>query len=115
MKRDMDLIRLLLLKVEGEEQPELTGYTEDQRTYHLALLIEAGLVDGSVSFDASGFPDAVQTTKLTWEGHEFLDAARNDAIWRKALEKAKVAGATVSIAILKQLLARAAKDCLGID
>jgi hypothetical protein len=25
--------------------------------------------------------------RLTWQGHDFLDAARNDTIWSKAKEK----------------------------
>lgn len=49
MKRDMDLIRLKLMQVEGEEPaPDLSAYTEEQQVYHMALLIEAGLVDGIV-------------------------------------------------------------------
>ena len=32
MKRDMELIRLSLLEVEGEEpSPDLSGYSEDQK------------------------------------------------------------------------------------
>jgi hypothetical protein len=30
MKRDMDLIRLLLLDVEGEEKPDLSNYSKEQ-------------------------------------------------------------------------------------
>lgn len=115
MKRDMDLIRLLLLDVEGEGKPDLSAYTEEQKVYHLALLIEADLVEGAVLHDSQGFPAGVHATKLAWEGHEFLDAARNDTIWRKTLEKVKGAGATVSMSILKQMLAKVAKDYLGID
>ena len=49
MKRDMELIRLSLLEVEREEPaPDLSGYTKDQKVYHMALYIEAGLVDGDI-------------------------------------------------------------------
>ena len=44
MKRHMELIRLSLLEVEGEEPaPDLSGYTytEDQKVYDVALCIEA--------------------------------------------------------------------------
>lgn len=44
MRRDMDLVRLLLLQVEGEEAPDLSAYTNEQQIYHKALLIDAGLV-----------------------------------------------------------------------
>ena len=47
MKRDMNLVRLLLLQHEGEEPtPDLSGFTDEQQLYHEALLIEAHLLDG---------------------------------------------------------------------
>ena len=55
MKRDMELIRLSLLEVEGEKPvPDLSAYTEDQKVYHMALCIEAGLVDGDIVKDGNG-------------------------------------------------------------
>ena len=40
----MDLIRLLLLETEGEQPaPDLSDFTEEQKGYPKALLIEAGL------------------------------------------------------------------------
>jgi len=48
MRRDMNLIRQLLLLYEGEEpKPDLSQFSEDQQVYHSALLIEAKPVDGS--------------------------------------------------------------------
>jgi hypothetical protein len=59
MKRDMNLIRLQLLEVEGEEpKPNLEQYTEEQQVYHMALSIEAGLVDGAIVKDSNGYPAA---------------------------------------------------------
>jgi hypothetical protein len=47
MKRNMNLIHLLLLETESEEpRPDLSQYSEGHRVYHSALLIEAGLVHG---------------------------------------------------------------------
>ena len=38
-----------LLEVEGKPPPpDFAGYTEEQQVYHMALCIEAGLVDGVV-------------------------------------------------------------------
>ncbi len=55
MKRDMELIRLSLLEVEGEEpKPDLAAFTEEQKVYHMALCIGAGLVDGEVVKDGGG-------------------------------------------------------------
>jgi len=115
MKRDMNLIRLLLLEVEGEEpRPDLSAYTEDQRIYHSALLIEAGLVHGQVLENGSGQPVGTVISRPTWAGHEFLDAARNDTIWKKATEQIKKSGVDVTITLLKDILNQLLKQSLGL-
>jgi len=62
MKCDMDLIRLILLDVEGEEKPDLSGYTGEQVTYHRTLLIEAAhaLENGT---DGSPFEEVKERAK----------------------------------------------------
>jgi hypothetical protein len=115
MKRDMNLIRLLLLETEGEDpKPNLSAYTEDQRVYHSALLIEAGLVDGQIIQDSNGQPAATVTLRLTWSGHEFLDAARNNTIWHKAEERIKTSGVDVTVSLMKEILNQLLKQSLGL-
>jgi hypothetical protein len=115
MKRDMNLVRLLLLETEGEEpKPDLSAYTEEQQVYHSVLLIEAGLVDGMIRTDSVGQPNGTVMRRLTWAGHEFLDAARSDTIWHKAGERIKKSGVEVSISVLKELLNQLLKQSLGL-
>lgn len=115
MKRDMNLIRLLLLETEGEEpKPDLSSFSEDRRVYHSALLIEAGLVHGDILSDGEGQPVGTVTLRLTWAGHEFLDAARNETIWRKAREHIKKSGVDVTISLLKDVLNQLLKQSLGL-
>jgi hypothetical protein len=111
----MELIRLQLLRVEGEQPvPELDNYEEEQRVYHMALCIEAGLVDGVVVPNETGYPAATSAIRLTWKGHEFLDAARNDTIWRKTIGHIKKAGVAVTLPVLEDLLKKGAKELLGL-
>lgn len=105
MKRDMDLVRDLLLKIEGHPGlnrvaqyqfgPGDIGITEENHTavaFHLDLMIEAGLVQGN---SAMRMPIV---SGLTWQGHEFLDAIRDDGIWKKTKEGAsRIGGWTVPI------------------
>jgi len=113
MKRDMALIRLQLMEVEGEDpKPDLSAYTEEQQVFHMALLIEAGLVDGSIIQDSDGFPATTLARRLTWSGHEFLDAARNDTTWNKATEKIKSQGISIGFDLLKTVLIETAKGQL---
>jgi len=82
--------------------------------YHSALLIEAGLVHGEIVLDGNGQPVGTVTLRLTWAGHEFLDAARNDTIWHKAGERIKKSGVDVTISLLKELLDQLLKQSLGL-
>ena len=115
MKRDMNLIRLLLLETEGEDpKPDLSAFSEDQRVYHSALLIEAGLVHGEIVTDGSGQPAGTVILRPTWAGHEFLDAARNDTIWHKAGERIKKSGVDVTLSLMKEILNQLLKQSLGL-
>ena len=105
MKRDMDLVRLILLEIEqSSEDPrsqirlQCSGYDSAEVSYHVMILHEAGLIE---AYHLSTMANSIWYPKrLTWSGHEFLDAARNDSIWNKAKEKAK----SMNFELLKELL-----------
>jgi len=105
MKRDFELIRQLLLDIEGEKV-DLSLFTEDQILYHKALLLEVGLAEGPKprysSRKYSGIPDKVIIHKLTWEGHDFIDAIRDESRWQKAKEWVKEAGKILTLESLKE-------------
>ena len=112
MKRDMDLIRKILAETESLPyksgnicRVEVDGYTPEQVSYHVEILAEANLVK------ATHLGRETIPHRLTWEGHEFLDASRNDTIWKKALEISKQAGG-VAFEVMKSLLIQMAKDAV---
>lgn len=117
MKRDMDLIRRIMLEIEkqpfdgGGLNVEIAGVTDAEVTYHLILLSEAGLIEGRdvSSLDGPGF----LVTRLTYSGHEFLDAARNDAIWLKAKELAMKAVGSLTMEGLKIALSKVVESGLN--
>ncbi len=116
MKRDMELIRLLLLEVEqGKASAGLEAYSDEQQSYHAALLVEKGLVEGEVVRNNHGFPTVAAMIHLTWEGHDFLDSARNETIWKKAIALVKSKGVEASIELMKQLLVQLTKSELGLS
>jgi hypothetical protein len=89
MKRDMDLVREILLFVEqqipyGENAPQVevvvSGHTEAEIDYHVGLLQEAGLLDAIDTREGQGWI----VNRLTWSGHEFLDASRSSKLWEEA-------------------------------
>jgi hypothetical protein len=123
MKRDMDLIRKLLIKIESypcayssvivSEEIQISDYTQDQINYHALLLNEAGLVEAS-NMTPNGSPTPIMRIfRLTWAGHEFLDSARDTSRWEKAKDlMSKIGGASVPLWI--SLLTELAKKSLGI-
>lgn len=106
MKRDMDLVRNLLLAIEdaaGTElrhQPSIPSFTEEQVTYHLDLMKDAGLIDATVVSSKTDL--CFIGISMTWAGHESLDKVRDLEIWSKAKDGAKKVGSW-SIGLLADL------------
>lgn len=121
MKRDMDLVRGILLAIEANESgraPQklsVDGYTDEQIGYHVLIMMEAGVVVGRESKEI-GRPPNARATRLTWEGHDFLDASREPARWEKAKGVAsKVGGVTIEVmgTILTRLMLAQADTAIG--
>jgi hypothetical protein len=121
MKRDMELIRALMLEVELQDSNfnydslQAIGYTEAQIDYHLQLLIEEKFIDGEVHHFLGTRTPNIIIEKLTWSGHEFLDNARNESIWKEAMKTVKEKGGSVGIGILTQVLTSVAKQQFGLS
>jgi hypothetical protein len=115
MKRDMDLVRELLLKLEAEPldgdlysvEPDglgITGRTPDEIAYHLVLLIDGGLLDAKRELSGQ-----FVARKLTWAGHDFLDSVRDPKIWRATKERVKEAGGftmEILVGVAKEIISR---------
>jgi hypothetical protein len=43
-------------------------------------------------------------TSLTWQGHEFAEAARDETRWKKAMGMVADKGGSITLAVLQQLL-----------
>jgi len=101
MKRDMDLIRYILLQKEAE-QP-IVG-EKDVIVYHIGLLQQAGLLDAVTRNDHLGVISDAWIKSITWEGHDFLDAMRDDTIWKMAKDKFIKPGVSWTVSILFEWL-----------
>jgi hypothetical protein len=118
MKRDMDLMRDLLLEIEANDAVA-TPPPEDIETvgHHLILLTEAGLIAGLTiehSSDGRVMWYFKTVPRLTWEGHEFVDAARSNVVWNEARASISSKVDSVSLALLKQMLNELAAQQLGL-
>jgi hypothetical protein len=106
MKRDMDLIRNILLQTEAG-QPIVGEKTAV--VYHIALLKEAGFVEAVIRNGPLGMPSEAVIRRLTWAGHDFLDAMRDETIWKKAKDKFIKPGVSWTVSILAEWLKQEAR------
>jgi Hypothetical protein (DUF2513) len=109
MKRDMEVARAVLAHIEsGDEFNGGGGYilsaedlggghSTEEVAYHVILLVEAGFIKGDLSAG-----DVAVISRLTWDGHEFLDDTRNPEVWAVVMRTAKRLGG-VGVALLWEL------------
>ena len=116
MKRDMNLIRKILLEIEkssdfsGYIDLEIKDYTDEEISYHILLLSEANLI---VAMDMSTIAKLdYKPVRLTWSGHEFLEAAKDDTRWKKAVDTVINKGGGVVFDILKDVLISLAREAI---
>ena len=122
MKRDMDLVRAILLAVEENkaarvDQLEIDKALEkmfpngptwrgEQLIEHVQMMKEAGLVEANIRRAMRG--GAFTGLRMTWHGQEFIANARNEGVWKKAKERF----GDVSFDVLKKALVDLAKQAI---
>jgi len=115
MKRDMDLCRTILFEVEKFPfrtdwiNLKIDGYSKDEIAYHVMILNQAGLIDARNLDTLTDW----RPINLTWEGHEFLDAARDNKRWEKAKSAMSQLGGFV-FDVGKQLLVQYLRQELNL-
>ena len=108
MKRDLQLVRKILLHFEekenwsGEKPVQIDGYDDKLVSYHVDIMFEAGLLNGEPSQTKAGRIHDVLPFRLTWEGHEFLDNTKSGR-WDKILNTIKERGGNFAFEIVKKL------------
>ena len=123
MRRNMDLIRNILLYFEDRESfavdrdPQIEGYDKNTIQYHLQLLAQADLIVYEASRSSTNPERLIEVypLALSWAGHEFLDAARNDTLWNKAKGRLLEVTGGLSLGLLQALLTHYAKQGLGLE
>lgn len=131
LRRDLDFVRELLLRMEGGETTfntlsggeaaalglgpeEASSEDPDKLKYHLDLMEEAGLID--IMFRSAGGSIIVES--ITWAGHDFLDSVRDPAIWKATKAGAEglgLAGFDPIKALAKGLVKKKIEQHTGIE
>jgi hypothetical protein len=128
MKRELDLIRAILLQLEqdidwkgklyafglGDDQKIVVeGYTDEQVYCHLLMLLESPFVEGRRFLSGE-----IEVKSITWDGREFLDSIRDPGSWGKVKDAAeKVGGVGLGFMwdIAKVVIRGELKTKLGLD
>lgn len=119
MKRDLDLIRGILLMLEdGADSGETAAvgwrghlddtFSKDQIQYHVQLANDAGLIVADELVPGQWWPE-----RMTWDGHEFLDAARNESLWSEAKDRVGERLESAPFALVHSLLLDLAQERLA--
>ncbi len=116
MKRDMDLVRDILLAIEDNPEPfghndlKIEGRSNEEVAYHIKLLWQAELIEAYDVSSNSGF--SWKAMSLTWKGHEFIEAARNNSRWQDAKKYILEKGGSITFDILKAVLSESIKNAI---
>lgn len=131
MKRDWDLLRWVLNEAEacegsypvvltrgiynGSHSPLNIGERDfSDVCEHILLLRDAGLaIVRELGRDFEGSV-GVALDRLTMEGHDFLQAARDENRWQQAMKTVNEKGGAVTIGVLIQVLSGLAKQHFGL-
>jgi len=120
MKRDLNLIRQIALLVEAADYSldadldsnklVVDGYDTPQIAYHCKLMVDAGLFEAIDTKHLGSSHHEYRIGCLTWKGHDFLDAARNNTTWNKLTKTIKDKAVSVTFDSLVFLLRRAGEN-----
>jgi hypothetical protein len=92
VKRDMDLCREILRRVEAHKRAnepfllQIEDHSDEKVSYHVKLLGQAGLLE--IYHPPQG--TARLPIALTWAGCEFMEATRDDQKWTDYKAKARL-------------------------
>lgn len=119
MKRNMDLCRLILFKIEDEYKStalsnlQIDGYDIEIIAYHCDLLFEAGLIKSYKPTYASDKIYFFSVGALTWEGHDFLDKIRENTMWNRTKNRIKENALPMTLEVIKTIATSLINDQLS--
>ena len=111
MKRDMDVIRKIILSVRDVDGAisSVEGIEKQNFGFHVQMLEEAKLVNSSILTGNSGKIESARILRLTWKGEDFADVIVDDKAWKKAKENIIKKNASWTFYILLEFLEFEAK------
>lgn len=127
MKLNHDCVRQVLIDIEEimpahdiitsnlfEEFDSYKKFGEEQFSYTLAKLKEAGFIT-VLETSADGAVNIFLTiNSMTWEGHKFLDTIQSETVWNKTKEKVSSTVGSASLQVMGAVASNLALKLLGL-
>lgn len=119
MKRNLDLIRDILFAVESANTIDASltlnslskiHPNHELILYHVFLLDDAGLILGI--FDETA--PYICISRLTNEGHDYLDTIRDDSVWSQTKSTLGKISGSASLEVVKTIASKLALTFLGL-
>jgi DNA-binding transcriptional ArsR family regulator len=122
MKRDLDLLRDILLEVEDWNDPQplrfealaYDGKTQQEIGYHLELLEDAGYIDADISKWNSGAYARALILRMTMAGHDYLDSVRSPEVWNKTKTALEKVGGGAALDVVKDVASKILAELIRI-
>lgn len=114
LRRDMDILRRLLIAI-AEGRSDIEGTSEDEIKFHLGLMIEAGILRGHSEWLGQEIPRTVRIEGISWAGHDFLAAIRDETIWNRVKTALSKIGGQAAFDVITALCIATGKQATGIN
>ena len=118
MKRDWELIRQILLKIEESNgqhimAEEMGVYPKEWVVYNMRMACQGGLIEGEGQAYMDGSCGFFVATGITSKGHDLLDQIRAEKTWAKTMDLIKEKGLDLSFDTIKAAAGAAVSSMLG--
>lgn len=111
MKRNMELVRDILLTIEDAKPFEcirnmkINGFDKQEIAYHCELLYQAGFIKDYHGEECNNYDGVIYFTvqDLTWEGQDFLETIREKTVWENTKNVIREKGLPMVVGTIKTI------------
>lgn len=118
MRRDMDLVRAILVAAADSPAPLSAQALATSRwpfqlvAYHIDIMQQAGLLSATLQRAFGGDYVVARVNSLTWEGQDLLSSIADEGVWAQTKLKVSKSATDVSVATLKAVAVKIAADMI---
>lgn len=116
---DYDLIRYLLLQLESTDEFPVSSeifanekYSYKEINFHTNILLDYKYIEAKKLSTEIGNVFAI--LRMTGQGHEYLNAVRDDVVWKKILQKIAGQAGILTLDMVKEVAVKTIRDNIGI-